>query len=85
MARLEDDPTDRDRGSRDLGSAIVEIFDANPFRKASVATLRTHLLARGIDRSEVEVRNCCERLVEEGVLEFEQQVYDRPKYSRSSR
>jgi predicted ArsR family transcriptional regulator len=67
-----------------IESHITDIFESNPFRKANVVTIQTHLAAKGLDISEPEVRNHCERLVEANVLEFDQTVYGRATYSYPS-
>lgn len=65
----------------DLETAVVDVFASNPFRAASVATIQDHLVVRGVDLSEPEVRNCCERLVERGVLAFDGEVGGRVTYA----
>lgn len=65
----------------DPETAVVDVFESNPFRAASVATVQDHLAVRGVDLSEPEVRNCCERLVERDVLVFDGEVGGRPTYA----
>lgn len=64
-----------------IDAAVVAVFESNPFATASVVTIQNHLQARGLDVSEPEVRDSCERLVDEGTLEYERAVYDRVTYA----
>ena len=55
-------------------TAILSIFETNPFRVASVITLHRHLTARGFEITEVEVRDHCEEMTEAGTLRFVTEV-----------
>lgn len=71
----------RGRVVREAEADVVDVFESNPFRAASVVTIQGHLVVRGVDLSEPEVRDCCERLVERDVLAFDGEVGGRPTYA----